>query len=255
MTEPLNIRIRNAHIAGLAHAYSQTARMMFMGLVFWTGSVMITKYDWPTKDVYLCINTLMHAAMGIGMSLSNAPSVERAKAAASNIFQIIDEKSTLDVRDGRKAPIQHVEAGGIVFKDVDFKYPARKHQRVLNKFNMEIKPTQKIALVGASGCGKSTITNLLLRFYNLDAGTIEIDGHDISEYNVENLRRGIGYVMQEPILFNQNIKDNILFGQPDASDKDIRKVCELANALSFIESDIEDKDKLKYIEYVEEQLS
>jgi len=255
MLEPMNRRIRNAHIAGLCHGYSQCARMIFMGIVFYIGSFMISKLDFPVKDVYMCINVLMHGAMGIGMSLSNFPSVARSKASAQNIFSIIDEESTLDVRDGKKAPIQNVQSGGIKFIDVDFKYPSRKHQKVLNKFNMEIKPTQKIALVGASGCGKSTITNLLLRFYNLEAGRVEIDGAPIEDYNIENLRRQIGYVMQEPVLFNQNIKDNILFGQPDASDKEIRKVCELANALSFIETDIEDKDKEKYQAYVKEQLA
>lgn len=96
---------------------------------------------------------------------------------------------------------------------------------------------------------------MLLRFYNLESGKVEIDGHDITEYNIENLRRSIGYVMQEPILFNQNIKENILFGLPNASDKDIRKVCELANALTFIESDIEDKDKQQMHEFIEKKFA
>lgn len=96
---------------------------------------------------------------------------------------------------------------------------------------MVIPATHKIALVGASGCGKSTITNLLLRFYNLNHGQILIDNHDIAEYDVRRLRKQIGFVMQEPILFNQTIKDNILFGNPDATDSDIRRVCLQANAL------------------------
>ena len=79
--------------------------MIFMGLIFWVGSIMIIKYDRNPEDVYLCINVLMHAAMGVGMSLSNFPSVARARAAAKNIFDIIDEESTLDVRKGHKAKI------------------------------------------------------------------------------------------------------------------------------------------------------
>jgi ABC-type multidrug transport system fused ATPase/permease subunit len=77
---------------------------------------------------------------------------------------------------------------------------------------MVIPETFKIALVGASGCGKSTITNLLLRFYDIQSGKILIDGKDIKDYNIKNLRRQIGFVMQEPILFNQSIKENILYG-------------------------------------------
>jgi ABC-type multidrug transport system fused ATPase/permease subunit len=84
---------------------------------------------------------------------------------------------------------------------------------------MTIPATQKIALVGHSGCGKSTITNLLLRFYNIQEGTIEIDGINLVDYDVKALRRQIGYVMQEPVLFNQSIRQNILYGELNASDE------------------------------------
>jgi len=86
MSEPLNRNIKNAHIAGFAHGYSNCSRMLFMAVIFYTGAIMITEYDYPAEDVYICINVLMHAAMGIGMSLSNLPSVSRAKNAAGKIF-------------------------------------------------------------------------------------------------------------------------------------------------------------------------
>mmetsp|Transcript_9302 Transcript_9302/g.12652 ORF Transcript_9302/g.12652 Transcript_9302/m.12652 type:complete len:117 (+) Transcript_9302:1933-2283(+) len=108
---------------------------------------------------------------------------------------------------------------------------------------MSIPATQKIALVGHSGCGKSTITNLLLRFYNVNRGKIMIDGADIEDYDVRALRRQMGYVMQEPVLFNTSIKENILYGDMDASDEQVLKVAEMANALTFIESNVEDLDK------------
>ena len=108
---------------------------------------------------------------------------------------------------------------------------------------MHIPATQKIAVVGHSGCGKSTITNILLRFYNIQDGTIEIDGINLADYDVKALRRQIGFVMQEPILFNQSIKQNILYGELNASDEQILKVAEMANALTFIESNVEDLDK------------
>lgn len=105
MEEPLNRRIKNAHLAGIAHGYSQCARMIFMGLIFYLGSIMITRFEYDSESVYLCINVLMHAAFGIGMSMSNIPSVQRAKASAKTIFDVIDEKSTLDVREGAKAKL------------------------------------------------------------------------------------------------------------------------------------------------------
>ena len=108
---------------------------------------------------------------------------------------------------------------------------------------MKIPATTKIALVGASGCGKSTITNLLMRFYDIETGKITIDGEDIKDYDISNLRHQIGYVMQEPILFNWSIKENIKYGNLEASDLEVRRAALLANALQFIESNVEDLDK------------
>ena len=99
----------------------------------------------------------------------------------------------------------------IQFKHVTFNYPTRA-AKVLDEFNMKIPAGSKIALVGHSGCGKSTITNLLLRFYDLKSGKILIDGENLEDYNALSLRKQIGFVMQEPILFNKSIKDNILYG-------------------------------------------
>jgi ABC-type multidrug transport system fused ATPase/permease subunit len=88
--------------------------------------------------------------------------------------------------------------------------------------DLKVPAYKKIALVGHSGCGKSTITNLLLRFYNIGGGHLMIDGKDISEYNIKELRKQIGFVMQEPLLFNTTIKENILYGNPEASDLRVR---------------------------------
>ena len=96
---------------------------------------------------------------------------------------------------------------------------------------MKIPYNKKIALVGPSGCGKSTISNLILRLYDIIKGQILIDGKDIKAYDVKQLRKQIGIVMQEPLLFNMSIKDNILYGNEDASDEKVRHVAALANAL------------------------
>lgn len=120
--------------------------------------------------------------------------------------------------------------------------------------NLKIDAAQKIALVGASGCGKSTITSLLLRFYNPQEGDIMIDGYPITEFNVKELRHSIGYVMQEPILFNQTIEENIKFGKQDATNEEIRRACEQANALQFIESNLEDLDKTEFEKKVKKEV-
>jgi len=146
-----------------------------------------------------------------------------------------------------------VKEGAIEFRHVDFKYPSR-NVKVLDNVNFEIPATYKIALVGASGCGKSTITNLLLRFYDIESGNILIDGADIKDYNVSKLRQQIGYVMQEPILFNTSIKDNILYGNLNATDFEVRKAALLANALTFIETNVEDLEKEDLLKKIREDL-
>lgn len=127
--------------------------------------------------------------MGSGVAMSNVPSVSKAKASATNIFHIIDTPSMLDVREQDPNKNQQITNGEIEFKDVTFTYPMREKSPVLKNFDMTIEATKKIALVGHSGCGKSTITNLLLRFYNLNSGKIQIDGIDLNDYDIKALRR------------------------------------------------------------------
>ena len=121
----------------------------------------------------------------------------------------------------------------------------------MDKFNIEIPAGAKIALVGHSGCGKSTLTNILLRFYNINEGKVLIDGKDLDQYDVHALRDQCGYVMQEPVLFNADIKTNIRFGKPDATDEEVYIAAQKANALAFIESnsdDLTDEQKLAKLE-------
>jgi ABC-type multidrug transport system fused ATPase/permease subunit len=158
--------------------------------------------------------------------------MSKAQEAAIKIFEIIDEKSEIDSRSTEGE--MKIASGTITFKSVNFIYPSRT-ERVLKRINFEIPARKKIALVGHSGCGKSTIVNLLLRMYDVNGGQILIDGVDIKDYNISALRKQIGFVMQEPILFNMSIKENILYGNSEASDIRVRQVAEMANAIQFIE--------------------
>lgn len=103
--------------------------------------------------------------------------------------------------------------------------------------NLTIKPKDRIAIVGESGQGKSTFISLLMRFYDADFGEILIDGIEIKKYNIKKLRERMGLVMQEPTLFNYTVKENILYGNPTASNKEIVDACQVANARVFIESE------------------
>jgi len=124
--------------------------------------------------------------------------------------------------------------GKIEFKDVWFRYPTRKEDWVLRGLNLTIESNETVALVGESGCGKSTFVSLLMRFYDVDSGQILIDDVDVRDYNLHSLRNTMGMVMQEPVLFNYSIKENILYGQTSSRNSDLLKAAEVANALEFI---------------------
>jgi len=125
--------------------------------------------------------------------------------------------------------------GKIEFRNVWFRYPTRKQDFVLKGLQLTINPGEQVALVGESGCGKSTFINLLMRFYDVDFGEVLLDDVNIKEYNLHDLRKGISLVMQEPIIFNYSILENILYGKLDAKNSEILDSTNLANATEFVE--------------------
>lgn len=187
LIKPLAKRIVNVHLVGIAYGYSMCIRFIFIGVVFFIGSKLTVEYGLNSKDVFLSIYVIFTAAMGAGFAMSSVPSATQAKESAANIFSMIDDKSEIDVRDYH-GKLKEVPHGTIEFKNINFKYPSRA-KMVLEDFNMVIPAGKKIGLVGHSGCGKSTITNILLRFYQLKLGDVLIDGQNINEYDISELRK------------------------------------------------------------------
>lgn len=126
-----------------------------------------------------------------------------------------------------------VTKGEIRFNDIKFTHSGNK-KPLFNDFNLSIRPGERIGLVGHSGSGKTTLTRLLLRFADVETGTITIDGNDISKVTQQSLRKTIAYVPQEPLLFHRSLRDNVAYGKPGATDKEIREAAKKANALEFI---------------------
>jgi ABC-type multidrug transport system fused ATPase/permease subunit len=115
-----------------------------------------------------------------------------------------------------------------------FRYPTRKEQFVLRGLNITINPNENVALVGESGCGKSTFVNLMMRFYDPDHGQIMLDDVDVREINLHDLRRAVSLVMQEPIIFNYNIIENLIYANQQATNTEVLNSCKVANCLEFI---------------------
>jgi putative ABC transport system ATP-binding protein len=146
--------------------------------------------------------------------------------AASRLFELQDRKPSISPTIG--IPVKSAR-GVIKFNDVCFSYPTRPAVTIFDKINFEIQPGTNVAIVGPSGGGKSTITSLLLRFYNPTAGSITINDVDISTFNLKSLRRRIGVVSQEPVLFSGTIAENIAYGKPNAPRSEIIEAARRAN--------------------------
>ncbi|MFM2368793.1 MAG: hypothetical protein RL619_1093 [Bacteroidota bacterium] len=160
--------------------------------------------------------------------------IQKAIGATERVFELLDETPE-KINSTQNASSVHKIKGNVTFKNVAFSYHSRKEIKVLKDVSFTANYGQKIAIVGPSGTGKSTIASLLLRFYNIDSGEILVDGKNIYDYDLENLRGNMSIVPQDVILFGGTIKENIAYGKPDATEEEILLAAKQANALNFIE--------------------
>jgi ABC-type multidrug transport system fused ATPase/permease subunit len=216
-----------------ASIYMVSGLMYFVGAVFmvdepevWGRKVSIEPYE--IFIVYVSTST---SALILGSALPFLQYIQAGRTAATRITETIDGRKKYDgsVKSSR---IQ----GMIEFKDVQFCYPTNKNSRVLQGITFRVNPGESLAIVGATGCGKSTVIQLIEGFYYADSGVVSIDGRDIREYDLGSLREFIGLVSQEPVLFNCSIKENIRLGKLEATDFEIEKAAKEAGASEFIES-------------------
>ena len=173
----------------------------------------------------------------MGASVGSLPdlyaNIQKAIGATENLMDIVNGQSELDLHPGTK---KNKITGEIEFNDVKFSYPQRNDMEVLKSVSFNIQPNQTFAIVGASGSGKTTITNLLLGFYKSDVGQVLVDGVSVNEYDLNHLRENMAIVPQEVMLFSGTIQENIRFGQTDATDEQVVLAAQQANAWEFIES-------------------
>jgi ATP-binding cassette subfamily B protein len=156
---------------------------------------------------------------------------QRARASAERIFELLDEPVGIADRPGAYDLVDPV--GEIGFDDVTFRYTP-DGPAVLDGFTLHVHPGEIVALVGSTGSGKSTVARLLGRFYEPEAGTVSIDGHDVGDLTLVSLRHALGVVLDEPFLFSTSVRDNIAYARPDATDADIEAAARAAQAHGFI---------------------
>jgi ATP-binding cassette subfamily B (MDR/TAP) protein 1 len=220
--------------SSILYAASQSFMFLAFALGFWYGGTLIATYEYDMFQFFLVFSSVIFGAQSAGSVFSFAPDMGKAVEASRELKTLFDRQPIVDTwaEDGDK--LEEVD-GNIEFRDVHFRYPTRPEQPVLRGLNLSVSPGQYIALVGASGCGKSTTIALLERFYDPLAGGIFIDGKEISSLNVNHYRSFIALVSQEPTLYQGTIRDNILLGAPhEVTDDQIKFACQEANIYDFI---------------------
>lgn len=167
-----------------------------------------------------------------------------SKASAQRIVEILDEEPDLK---NKKNPIEEVKNGDIEFKNVGFSYVGKKNKEVLKNINLKIKSGETVGIIGGTGDGKSSLINLIPRLYDVSEGKVLVGGVNVKDYDLKVLRDQVANVLQKNVLFSGTIKENIRWGDENASDEDIERVCKLAQADEFIQG----FDK-KYDTYIEQ---
>jgi ATP-binding cassette subfamily B protein len=204
-----------------------------VGVILWIGGhdVVAGRISAGQLSAFVFYAVLVAGAVG---SISEViGDLQRAAGATERLFEL------LAVEPSIRAPAEPVpvpaESGTINFEAVTFHYPARRDTSALDRFTLDVRTSEKVALVGPSGAGKTTVFQLLMRFYDPQSGTIRIGGVDLRSADPRDVRRHLALVPQDPVIFASSVIDNVRYGRPDASDQEVKAACDAAYATEFIE--------------------
>ena len=214
----------------LAGPLSEFMGIITIAILLWYGGNLVLVDKTLEGTVFLAFMGLAYNILTPAKAISKASyRVKNGLAAADRVFEILDEVNTIpDIENPTKLAGLQQE---ISIEHINFKY---NDDYVLKDFSVTIPKGKTVALVGQSGSGKSTIANLLTRFYDVNEGEIKFDGHNIKNVSIKSLRKQIGLVTQDSILFNDSIKNNLILGKEDATDEDVIDALKIANAWEFV---------------------
>ena len=209
--------------------------------IYWIGAVLINSAGMVDKvqifsDMMVFSQYAIQVVMSFMMLVMIFMILPRASVAAGRIQEVLDTKLTIE--DGEGADIESGRIGEIVFDNVSFKYPDAD-EYVLKDISFTAKKGETVALIGATGCGKSTVINLIPRFYDVTEGSVSVDGVNVKEYSQKELRNRIGYVSQKAILFTGTIESNVAYGdngRHEATETDVKAAVDVAQASEFVDS-------------------
>lgn len=221
--------------SSVLYAASQSFMFLCNALAFWYGGTLIASREYSMLQFFIVFSAVIFGAQSAGTIFSFAPDMGKAKQAAKELKTLFDRKPAIDSWSPDGEQFRDMD-GTIEFRDVHFRYPTRPEQPVLRGLNLTVKPGQYVALVGASGCGKSTTIALMERFYDPLSGGVFVDGKDISSLNLNDYRGFLALVSQEPTLYQGSIRENVLLGadREDVPEEAIIQACKDANIYDFI---------------------
>ncbi len=225
------LQARRIRVAATFMASVSAAGFAVVTLVLWYGGRMVVAGDMSVGGLTSFLVYTMLVAFSMGALTDLYADLTKASGAAERIFELLDRRPAMAPRGG--ATLAEVR-GELRFEGVRFAYPARADAKVLDGLELVMAPGEIVALVGPSGAGKSTIASLVARLYDPSEGRVRLDGEDLRALDPEWLRRQVGTVAQEPILFSTTIADNIRYARPGASDADVEAASKVANAHEFV---------------------
>lgn len=221
--------------SSLLYAASQSISFLCASLAFWYGARLIVTDGYTLFQFYVCYTAIITGSLSAGAIFSFAPDMGKAKTSARDLKDLFERPVNIDSRSAAGVVFSHID-GSVELDNVTFRYPNRPEQTVLDRISVKVGGGQFIALVGASGSGKTTIISLLERFFDPEDGEVMVSGVDVRSWNLKNLRSHMALVSQMPTLFDGTIRDNIVIGVEDGniSDETVIKACKDANIYDFI---------------------
>ncbi len=232
-----NREVQDIYVKAERLRASSTSFMLFsflvaIGLILWYGGRQVINGSMTAGDLAEFIFYLQILAMPVRMAGWLVNSYARAASAGERMFEILDSESP--VKETRNARVMQRPKGHVVFENVSFTYDGERN--VLHNLNISARPGEIIALLGGPGSGKTSLINLLPRFYDPTYGRILIDGTDIQEYTLKSIRENVGVVQQDVFLFTTTLRENVAYGKEDSDESEIRRATDIAQMTSYIDS-------------------
>uniref|UniRef100_A0A7E4VAD8 Multidrug resistance protein 1 n=1 Tax=Panagrellus redivivus TaxID=6233 RepID=A0A7E4VAD8_PANRE len=223
---------RKAFLTGASSAIYSVVLFTSMGITFVYGVHRVVYQSMSPNLIFTVFWSVIHGAMKFGYAMPNFNVIAEARHAAGVVFNVIDLKLFKPFPMDKSLSI--FNPAPIIFKNVHFSYPSRPNIKILNGISFEVQPGSHIAFVGHSGCGKSTVFQLLLKFYKKASGSITFAGTDIEYIDDSAIRSAVGIVTQTPLIFSGSVADNVKIGNPEATMNQVVGACVIANADNFI---------------------